>query len=113
VDLSLEGRLNATAPLASKKADITHRVLLTGAMMPYAWSINGRRWQDRQVLPVATGKRVVLELENRTMMPHAMHLHGHPFQVVGLNGRTISGALRDTVLVTPNIRVTVAFDADN
>jgi FtsP/CotA-like multicopper oxidase with cupredoxin domain len=50
---------------------------------------------------------------NKTMMSHPMHLHGHTFQVVEIDGRRISGARRDTVLVTPGRRVVVAFDADN
>jgi len=46
-------------------------------------------------------------------MSHPMHLHGHHFQVVSLNGRSFSGARRDTVHVPPLSKVTVAFDADN
>ena len=40
-----------------------------------------------------------------------MHLHGHVFQVVGINGRRIAGARRDTVHVPPMSMVTVALDA--
>ena len=53
------------------------------------------------------------ELVNETMMPHPMHLHGHAFQVVALDGRPIAGAVRDTVLVPPKGNVRFAFDADN
>jgi FtsP/CotA-like multicopper oxidase with cupredoxin domain len=42
-----------------------------------------------------------------------MHLHGHPFQVVEINGQPLSGAVRDTVLVPPSARVAVVFDANN
>lgn len=35
-----------------------------------------------------------------SMVGRPMHLHGHVFQVVGLNGRRITGALRDTVYVS-------------
>jgi FtsP/CotA-like multicopper oxidase with cupredoxin domain len=52
-------------------------------------------------------------MQNRTMMAHPMHLHGHHFQVVGLGGTAVSGAVRDTVLVPPMGSVRVAFDADN
>jgi FtsP/CotA-like multicopper oxidase with cupredoxin domain len=47
------------------------------------------------------------------MMAHPMHLHGHHFQVVGLNGAPVNGAVRDTVLVPVNGSVTIAFDANN
>jgi FtsP/CotA-like multicopper oxidase with cupredoxin domain len=42
-----------------------------------------------------------------------MHLHGHSFQVIEINGKALQGALRDTVLLPPTARVTVAFDANN
>ena len=54
-----------------------------------------------------------LNLVNRTPMSHPMHLHGHPFQVVEIDGARFSGALRDTVLVPPGRRVTVVFEASN
>jgi FtsP/CotA-like multicopper oxidase with cupredoxin domain len=47
------------------------------------------------------------------MMAHPMHLHGHHFQVVNINGQTLSGAVRDTVLIPAMASVTVAFEADN
>ena len=46
-------------------------------------------------------------------MPHPMHLHGHEFQVVEIDGVRFAGAVRDTVLVPPGRRVVAAFDADN
>lgn len=113
VDLSLEQRLGAEAPLAARPPDVTHRIALTGAMMPYAWGIDGRTWGNHLPLRVRKGQRVVLEMHNPSPMAHPMHLHGHHFQVVGLNGRTLPGALRDTVLVPPRGVVAVAFDADN
>jgi FtsP/CotA-like multicopper oxidase with cupredoxin domain len=55
----------------------------------------------------------VLEMVNRSPMAHPMHLHGHHFQVVGVNGKALQGAMRDTVLVPIGSAVTIAFDADN
>src|SRR5437660_1798834 len=59
------------------------------------------------------GQRVALEMVNHTMMAHPMHLHGHAFQVVAINGAQLAGAVRDTVLVPPMGSITIAFDADN
>jgi FtsP/CotA-like multicopper oxidase with cupredoxin domain len=113
VDLSLERRLEAVTALAPRAPDVTHRLILAGAMAPYAWSLNGEYWPNVTPLMVATGQRVAIEMQNRTMMPHPMHLHGHAFQVVALNGAPRAGAVRDTVLVPPMGSVTIAFDADN
>jgi FtsP/CotA-like multicopper oxidase with cupredoxin domain len=109
VDLSLERRLEAVTPLAPRAPDVTHRVILAGAMAPYAWSMNGEYWPNVTPLMVATGQRVAIEMLNRTMMPHPMHLHGHAFQVVAINGAPFTGAVRDTVPVPPMGSVTIAL----
>ncbi|HUB65375.1 MAG TPA: multicopper oxidase domain-containing protein [Methylocella sp.] len=103
--LDLECSLRAVTPLAERKADRTHVVNLTGAMQNYQW--------DVPPLMVAEGERVELVLANQTVMPHPMHLHGHSFQVVEINGDRFAGAVRDSVLVPPKTTVVVAFDADN
>lgn len=113
VDLSLEAQLAALDPLATRSADVVHNVMLTGAMMPYVWTIDGANWAQRRPLSVRRGQRVVLDMMNHSTMGHPMHLHGHHFQVIALNGRRLSGAMRDTVLVPPMGRVAIAFDADN
>ncbi|MGH6812289.1 MAG: multicopper oxidase family protein [Methylocella sp.] len=112
--LGLERSLRAAEPLADRKADRTHIVNLTGSMQGYIWSINNVVW-NKNVPPlmVAEGERVELVIANQTMMPHPMHLHGHTFQVVAIDGNRFAGALRDTVLVPPKTTVTVAFDAGN
>jgi FtsP/CotA-like multicopper oxidase with cupredoxin domain len=113
VDLSLERRLEAVTPLAPRAPDVTHRVILAGAMAPYAWSMNGEYWPNVTPLMIAPGQRVAIEMLNHSMMAHPMHLHGHAFQVVAINGAPLAGAVRDTVLVPPMGSVTIAFDADN
>jgi FtsP/CotA-like multicopper oxidase with cupredoxin domain len=113
VDLSLERSLEAFAPLAPRAPDVTHRVILAGSMAPYRWSLNGDYWPDVNPLMIAKGQRVAIELVNRTMMAHPIHLHGHAFQVTSLNGTPLAGAVRDTVLVPPMGSVSIAFDADN
>jgi FtsP/CotA-like multicopper oxidase with cupredoxin domain len=113
VDLSLERRLKAVAPLRPRAPDVTHRVILAGGMAPYAWSLNGEYWPKVTPLMIAKGQRVAIEMVNHTMMAHPMHLHGHSFQVTTLNGASLAGAVRDTVLVPPMGSVTIAFDADN
>jgi FtsP/CotA-like multicopper oxidase with cupredoxin domain len=112
--LELEGRLRAGKPLKPRKADRVHTLNLTGRMAGYVWSINNVVWsKDVPPLPIAKGERVELVIINQTPMPHPMHLHGHEFQVVEIDGKRFAGAVRDTVLVPPGRRVVVAFDANN
>ena len=119
LDLSLESRLAAAEPLTPKPVDQVHVLRLQGDMARYAWLINGE-WFDvsnpgtqTPQVKVKAGQRVAIKFVNETGMSHPMHLHGHSFQVIDINGRALHGALRDTVLVTPKTSVTVAFDANN
>jgi FtsP/CotA-like multicopper oxidase with cupredoxin domain len=113
VGLDLERSLRAARPLAPKAADRTHRIALDGSMTNYVWTLNGQTYPDTKPLAVAKGERVEFVMTNTTPMSHPMHLHGHVFQVVAINGRRYAGAMRDTVLVPPKTSVTFAFDANN
>jgi len=108
VGLDLEERLSAARPLAPRAADRRYAVTLTGDMAGYAWSIQGG-----DALSIKSGERVEIVMRNMSMMTHPMHLHGHHFQVVGIDGRVLRGAMRDTVAATPMSTVTIAFDATN
>jgi FtsP/CotA-like multicopper oxidase with cupredoxin domain len=114
IDLSLETRLAAAEPLRARPADLVRTIALGGSMKPYSWSMDGEMWPHITPLMVHQGQRVEFELVNHTMMAHPIHLHGHAFQVVAIDGRPIQGAVRDTVLVNPKAgRVRIAFDANN
>jgi FtsP/CotA-like multicopper oxidase with cupredoxin domain len=114
LSLALESSLRASKPLAPRKADRTHVLNLTGNMAGYVWSLNGVAWTPEvPPLPISKGERVELVLVNKTPMPHPMHLHGHEYQVVEIDGQRFAGAVRDTVLMPPGKRVVVAFDANN
>jgi FtsP/CotA-like multicopper oxidase with cupredoxin domain len=115
LDLALEQGLTATAPVpgAAMRPVRRHVLDLTGSMMGFAWGFNGRRFGEDAPLPVRRGERVEIALVNRTDMSHPIHLHGHRFQVVAINGSAVAGAMRDTVLVPLGGSVTIAFAADN
>lgn len=106
LDLSLEEMLRAANPLAQRKADRRFMVHLAGNMATYQWALMGG-----DNLGAKPGERVEISLMNMSMMAHPMHLHGHEFQVVAIDDRPVSGALRDTLLVPPMRTVTIAFDA--
>ena len=108
--LSLEAEMGlvAHAPLASMPDGPSFSVNLSGNMQAYAWGM-----QPNAGLTVRKGDRVLVEMRNMSMMTHPMHLHGHHFQIVAINGKAISGAVRDTVYVPSINSVTFAFDAIN
>lgn len=110
-DLAQEARLSALNALPDRPVDRSQMLMLGGSMQPYVWTINGAVWGQHLPVTARSGERVVLSFHNMSMMAHPMHLHGHVFQVVGLNGRRVAGALRDTVHVPPMSMVDVALDA--
>lgn len=108
LDVSLEQRLRALSPLPERKPDRTFSAMLGGDMATYTWSIE----TDQPIL-AKKGERLRLDLMNMSMMAHPIHLHGHHFQVVAINGTRFAGAVRDTVLMPPMASLTIEFDALN
>lgn len=111
VDLNQEAAFRAVAPLPDRPVERSDNLMLSGSMMPYLWTIDGQSWGTHRPVEARTGERVQLTFHNMSMMAHPMHLHGHHFQVVALNGRALAGALRDTVHIPPMSMVTVQLDA--
>jgi FtsP/CotA-like multicopper oxidase with cupredoxin domain len=112
VGLALEQRLRAARPLVTKQADREHTITITEAP-GYVWMLNGAVHGAHTPLAVREGERVEITFADRSTMAHPMHLHGHHFQVVAIDGKRFSGAMRDTVLVPSRGSVTIAFDANN
>lgn len=113
----LTGRLLALDDLRPEPAvafppadpDRTYDAVLTGDMATYRWGVRPDR-RGGITLPVRVGERVRLSLDNRTMMWHPLHLHGHTFQV---QGATEPGPRKDTVIVPAMGRVVIDVMADN
>lgn len=113
LDNTQEKRLRAINPLPGRAIDRTLHAALGGNMSTYVWTINGAAYPNRKSLDIKNGERVGIDFTISTSMGHPMHLHGHDFQVVEIDGEKLSGALRDTLFVPPGSKMTVAFNADN
>lgn len=108
-----ELELHALTPLPKKPIDKKLTLELGGNMQEYIWTLNGQSWPEVTPLVVEKGERVEITFINSTSMSHPMHLHGHVFQVTAINDKAFDGAMRDTILVMPNTRLSIQFDADN
>lgn len=108
-----EKELQAAFPLAPKPVDKRIVIELGGEMSKYIWTLNGQSWPESTPVVIEKGQRVEIVFKNATRMSHPMHLHGHVFQVTAIDNQPFSGAVRDTILVTPNSTVSIQFDADN
>jgi FtsP/CotA-like multicopper oxidase with cupredoxin domain len=113
LDNTQEIRLVAKNPLPQRPVQRSLPSALGGSMNPYAWTINGASYPNRNSLNVKEGERVELVISNATGMSHPMHLHGHVFEVTEIDGQKIAGAKRDTILVPPKSIIKVVFDAND
>lgn len=113
IGLDMEAMLRAAPVFPEEPVTRTEMVMLTGGEQGYQWGLNGKPMMHETLFTVREGERIDIMMHNMTTMSHPMHLHGHYFKVVGINGRVIDGALRDTVLVPPGEVVAIRFDADN
>jgi len=113
LDASFESRLRAVAQFRQEPVTKSQMLMLTGGGADYSWGFNGRAMTHESLLSVREGERIEVMFHNMTTMSHPMHLHGHYFKVVEVNGQRFDGAIRDTVLVPPMQTVSIMFDADN
>jgi FtsP/CotA-like multicopper oxidase with cupredoxin domain len=78
------------------------------------WAFNGEAGMPEEPLfSVKRGTPVAVKMQNDTAWPHAMHFHGHHFQVLKTNRGTPEPYLRDTVLMSRGEEATIGFIADN
>ena len=97
--------------LGSAKRDASLSAVLSGGMMNYNWTINGRPYPDNQPLTITAGQRATLTFNNMSMMWHPIHLHGHTFQMIRPDGSL--GARKDTAIVLPMRQARAVLVADN
>ena len=106
-----------------------HRIVFGGGMMGAMpsqrehrgvfWTVNGKPVHGElhthaPILTLRHGRSYALELVNQTSWHHPIHLHGHVFHVVSLNGKAaMPRQWADTVLLDPDSRAQIAFVADN
>ncbi|MEP1520881.1 multicopper oxidase family protein [Ascidiaceihabitans sp.] len=79
------------------------------------WAFNGvANGMDAPMFRTSLGRTVHMEMTNRSMFPHAIHLHGHHFEVLARSGASnTSGDIRDTVMIGADETLEIAFVADN
>lgn len=125
------GRIRKISPLAEKPADgfdpafdLQLAPLRAEAPAPVERRLaldlrtggDGRRWRlagaDGEPLAVRRGEQVEATIRNETAERHALHLHGHHFRLVALNGMSLPGIARDTFVLPARGAATIAFRAD-
>lgn len=93
----------STTPL-NRTAQVTKGLLLGGGDYGSSnWTIDGKTYPNTEKIFVKRGDRVIVTFTNKTDMDHPMHLHGHTFDIVEINGKALLRPLaKDISLVTGN-----------
>lgn len=83
------------------------KLVLDGDMERYIWHINGKAiHQDRNIV-IKENEVIRFTFENKTMMHHPMHLHGHFFRVLNKHGEF--SPMKHTIDVAPHSSRTIEF----
>lgn len=78
------------------------------------WGLNGKTFPATQPIMVKTGDRVRVRFANITNMTHPMHLHGHWFRWIAVDGVPIAQPqAMNTVPVDPGRTIDIDFIANN
>jgi FtsP/CotA-like multicopper oxidase with cupredoxin domain len=77
------------------------------------WQINGKSFPNTDTITLEPGKRYRLAMTNKSSDDHPVHLHRHTFEVTSLEGRPLSGLLKDVIVVKANSTAEVDFTAAN
>lgn len=80
---------------------------------PNFFTLNGKGFPDTVPMTTKLGEKIRMRFINKTNNPHTMHLHGHDFQVVEVNGFPRENELDDTIVVGSGTRWDIEFFANN
>lgn len=115
LDVVLEG--GAMGGLAEAELGGRTMAIRALAQRGKVWALNGVVADDHEhplLADLKLGRSYRLTMVNRTAFPHPMHLHGHHMKLLSRNGEPETrGIWHDTVTVSPQERVELAFVADN
>jgi FtsP/CotA-like multicopper oxidase with cupredoxin domain len=79
------------------------------------FTMNGKVFPYTGMIMVKYGQLVKIQLVNQSDLYHPIHLHGHVFTVLDVDGKPLTGSpIRlDTLLVHPHTTVDIGFVANN
>jgi len=104
--------LRAINPTTLKKGSPLREIKLnlTGNMIRYVWSFDDKTLSQSDKILIRKGENVRMTLVNNTMMRHPLHLHGHFFRFVNVQGEY--SPMKHTFDIAPMQTVTIEFYAN-
>jgi FtsP/CotA-like multicopper oxidase with cupredoxin domain len=102
---------------AHRTPDVTIPLVFTSRFKGHGaldqWMINGKSFPNTDPIILKEGLRHRLVFDNRSMDDHPVHLHRHNFELVSIRGASLSGVLKDVVIVEAGTKVEADLVANN
>ncbi len=101
--------LRSIKPTTFSQSNLWRTITLTldGDMERFVCTINGKILSEIKPIIIKLGENVRIIFENKSMMHHPMHLHGHFFRVLNVQGEY--APLKHTVDMPPIRRQIIEF----
>jgi FtsP/CotA-like multicopper oxidase with cupredoxin domain len=108
--ITLQSHFNVTADIA-----LGEQVGTSLGRMGMTYTLNGKVFPNTGMLMVHEGDLVEIRFINQTDLYHPMHIHGHVFTILAINGKPPTGSPihQDTVLIPPHATYEVGFLAND
>ncbi|MFN2527456.1 MAG: multicopper oxidase family protein [Candidatus Baltobacteraceae bacterium] len=93
----------SSRPFSAKAAVAQAYTLGGGAFGSDRWTLSGKVYPNTEKIFVHRGDSVIVRFKNTTDMEHPMHLHGHTFNIVEIDGKALLRPMaKDVSLVRAN-----------
>jgi FtsP/CotA-like multicopper oxidase with cupredoxin domain len=77
-------------PFADGAAQVRRHFTLDGGQYASSrWTLNGKVWPDTEKIHLHRNDTAIVRFTNKADMDHPMHLHGHTFDIVEIDGRAL------------------------
>jgi FtsP/CotA-like multicopper oxidase with cupredoxin domain len=77
------------------------------------FTLNGKSFPDTSPLFVEYGEKIRIRFISKSSTSHSMHVHGHDFRVVSIDGFTKDNLLDDTINLASGKRIDVELFTNN
>ena len=101
-----------TQPAPKHTLDLRFEKIPRGMGKFNVWTVNGKPYPHENEFVLQRGERYRLIMRNWSDDAHPMHLHRHLWELVEMNGKSMGGLIKDTVVVPYYGRAVVDFTAD-
>jgi FtsP/CotA-like multicopper oxidase with cupredoxin domain len=112
---SAVGTKSLPAPVKTWRLNLDGAPSFYDGTFAFHFTVNDQPFPHGPMLIVHEGDTYEMTFVNRSNDDHPMHLHGHVFQVMSVNGQAATGSplMLDNINIAPHETATVRFTADN